>query len=135
MAADAEAQNIEFLCVVGVGDGDRRQAVKRPCREAPVEQSVRRRPPLRLDASWRSAERWCVIIEGPLGDAPVQESGTDAGAEQHADPADFPKFRFFIRLAQPGLSVPTEAEPNEKPDRGDACQQVEDSELSGDKAV
>ncbi len=111
MAANTEAQVVEFSDVVGIGDTDRRQAVKRPGRKSPVKKAVRRGPFRRLDAARRDAKRRVIEIVGPLDDAPVHQARTNAGAKKHRDPAKRAEFRGFVGIAEPDAAETAGGEP------------------------
>ena len=88
LAGGTEPQHRHLAHMVGVGDGDAGQAVKRPADEAPVEDGVAGRPAHRLVGAGGDAEGWRVVVVGPLHGSPIEHAGADAAAEQHGGPTE-----------------------------------------------
>ena len=127
IAAHAEAQDVEFAIVIRIGNGDRRQAIECPRGYAPMKHAVSRGPLSRRGAVWLDAKRRSVIVIAPLDHTPIHQASADAGTKQHGYPAHLAEFNFVV--AEANVAEATKGEPNEKSNRSNGGEQIQDSEL------
>ena len=130
-----KAQKGDVPLIIGIGDGDGRQAVEAPGREPPMEDAVGGGPFPGFRSARRQAEGGAVQVIGPFDGGPVQQPGADAGAEQHAHPGQGGVGGSGVRAAQPSIAVPAEGQHGQNRRCGQGDPLIEQPEAVGDQIV
>jgi hypothetical protein len=134
-AARTQAQVGLTALVESVGDGDGRHAEDRPTDRPPMEDAVGRCPFDGGRGARCGAERRRVDVVGPFDHCPINERRTDAGAEDHADPADGAELRFRVASAEADLAVTAAGDETQEAEERDDVPLIEETEVAGQLAV
>ena len=132
-AADRR-RNRAFAVPVEIGKGQGRNAIDRPRRETPVEETVHRGPFGCILGLWLDPEGGIRVVVGPLDGSPVHDAGADAGAEQHRYPTRKRKLRPCVRTAEAHVAELAQSVVHEDSKRRDREPEVSPAERLGGPA-